>query len=189
MQKTCKVSLEQCEYNALEPQHYVWLYLIYHKEEGRAWSLSYLQKADLEYLERNGFIKVGEYILEKGYNKVTLTKKAVELFESTGNDKLFEELWSLFPQKVDDGRGGFRVLRAVSIESKDAEVCRAKYLAIIKGRIEIHSHIIKCLKAQLHAEKYKLMYLNNLQTWLNQKIWERYEPGSDPIIEDKNELL
>ncbi len=184
MERFCKLDLKICEDYALEPQHYVWLFLIYKKEEDRAWSLSFLQQADLEYLERNGFIRLGRYILVKGYNNVYLTKKAIELFESTGNDKLFEQLWDLFPQKVDDGKGGYRVLRAVNIDSKDGEICRAKYLAIIKGQPELHIHIIKCLTTQLRVDKHRLTYMNNLATWLNQRIWERYE-GLDNIEEEK----
>ena len=47
----------------------------------------------------------------------------------------------------------------------------------------MHDHIIKCLKIQLEVEKDSLGYMQNLETWLNNHTWEKYE---DITYEDKS---
>ena len=43
------------------------------------------------------------------------------------------------------------------------------------GRPHVHKYIIKCLQIQLQHEKGNLGYMQNLETWINNHTWEKYE--------------
>ena len=61
---------------------------------------------------------------------------------------------------------------------------KRKYKKIIKANKNAHDHVIKCLKIQLETDKDNLGYMQNLETWLNNHTWEKYE---DISYEEKSE--
>lgn len=124
-----------------------------------------------------------------GYGKVNeknefeLREPAYALFETTDEEKYWVEFWSAFPMKVPKRGGGSRPLRASSLDAKDSQVCRKKYLTIIKGKPHLHEHIIKVLNAEVEMKRPigDLQFMNAMEPWLNQRMWEKYEY----LLEDK----
>lgn len=153
----------------LTPDQYVYLYLKFHKfpiNDCIGWSI----------LESKGYVKLTEGGIE-------LRESAYQLFETTDEERLWIEFWSLFPMKVPNRSGGSRPLRASSLEAKDSQVCRKKYLAIIKGKPHLHDHIVKVLNAEVEMKRPigDLQFMNAMEPWLNQRMWEKYEY----LLEDK----
>lgn len=110
------------------------------------------------------------------FQTVELTDKGRNLFETTSSfiDTAFKELYELYPRHVPDGRGGYRVLRAKALDSEDAKVCKKKYESAIKNDKKLHDKVIKGLRIELYMRKNSMTYMNNLQTWINQRAWEKY---------------
>ena len=46
---------------------------------------------------------------------------------------------------------------------------------IVDNKPYKHKHIMKCLDNQLALERNKLGFLQNLETWINNYTWEKYE--------------
>lgn len=133
-----------------------------------------------------------EELIEKGYLIPSFTGSELgdqgkELFESTESfmDKAFKELYETFPRQVPDGRGGYRVLRAKNLDSEDAKVCRRKYEGVIKSDKNLHDKVMKGLRTELVMRKSSMTYMQNLQTWLNQRAWEKYMDLDVDLGEDE----
>ena len=149
------------------------------------------------------------YIIQKGGNKYLqtltlnpnidkmLTKGYLELNEgsyivtdiykslfSNDFDAMFVELTDTYPWKVTAPNGGVRVLHAKDSAAKANDKAKKKYKRITKVKKDTHDHIIKCLKIQLLVDKDSLGYMQNLETWLNNHTWEKYE---DINYEDKSD--
>jgi hypothetical protein len=60
------------------------------------------------------------------------------------------------------------------------------YRSILKKDPLIHNKIIRLLKVQLAHQRENLQYLNALDVWLNQSMWERWE-GIDENAEEDND--
>ena len=84
------------------------------------------------------------------------------------------ELVSTYPMKVLSGRG-IRILHAKDPDAKANDKCRNRYKKIINNKPYKHKHIIKCLETQLKVERDNLGFLQNLETWINNHTWEKYE--------------
>ncbi len=164
MIKKVVIDLEFLMEHGLTPTSYTWLYLMYHNDD-RALVEFKLGKLLSENLIKRAFIT----------ETFALTSKATDLFEDNSFERKFLELWELFPREVPDGKGGSRILRASSSEGKQAEVCREKYSRILHNKPDLHKHIIKCLKLQLEKEAQRIQFMNGIEVWLNQHIWEKYE--------------
>lgn len=166
-----EVDLNLCEKEGISPTAYCFLYLLYIEDE-RAFTSFYPSNGLIDDLHKRGFIDYKEAI--------ELTRVGLVLFEPNSPEENFNELWNLFPRSVPNGKGGVRILRSEGLDSRDAEICRIKYLAIIRGKPRLHNNIIKCLTKQIEMNDDNLMFMNNLQTWLNQRVYERYE-GLDEV--------
>jgi hypothetical protein len=57
---------------------------------------------------------------------------------------------------------------------------------ILKKDPLLHNKIIRLLKVQLAHQRENLQYLNALDVWLNQSMWERWE-GIDENAEEDND--
>ena len=114
--------------------------------------------------------------LEILIGKEYLTSKGFELFETAEStiDTYFKELYEAFPRQVSDGKGSFRILRSKSLDSQDGETCKKKYSNVLKDDKDLHKKIMKGLYTELHMRKNSMAYMQNLQTWINQKVWEKY---------------
>lgn len=168
-----KIDTDLLEAEALEPQQYVFLFLQYLGNASEAWKVSPCNEDYLHYLEVQGFIKVTG---EGDEPIVILRQRTLDLFETDAPQKKFEELWTIYPMKVPNGKGGTRPLRASTLDSKDAETCGTKYKKIIRNSPGLHENIIKALNQELEerARSNTMQYMHLLEVWLNKRAWERY---------------
>ena len=162
----------------LSPDEYVFL-LLHHKEKYNEYvSRGIKLRIDLRKLQDVGYIK----ILED--NKVAVRQKFVDLIE-TNFDRQFAELVATYPMKVGNS-GKYRILHASNPDAKANAKSKAKYRSILKKDPLLHNKIIKLLNVQLTQQRESLQYLNALDVWLNQSMWEKWE-GIDENTEDDND--
>ena len=94
-----------------------------------------------------------------------------EFLSTLHKDDIFEEMFSIFPTKVQRPDGAIAFLR------RDKRLCKDLYYIITKDNRPKHEHIMTCLRAELeHRKKTNSMqYMKTLQKWLSGKEWENYE--------------
>lgn len=119
-------------------------------------------------------------LLEKDFlrllsnNLPVLSPRAVTYFES---GELFEEFYYTFPHKVPGRFGEERPLRNESIETNGALVTKGIFKKKTRGNQSLQRHIIDILQAEVswRENNNSLQYMNNIDTWLRQNNWEKYE--------------
>lgn len=150
----------------LNANQYMHLAFLYHQLPA---NLAPLDDADIDSLIEKDYLRVV-------FTTVELTDKSRNLFEASNNfvDAAFKELYDLYPRQVPDGRGGYRVLRAKGLDSEDAKVCKRKYESLIRNDKKLHVKVMKGLRNELLMRKNSMTYMQNMQTWLNQRAWEKY---------------
>jgi hypothetical protein len=162
----------------LSPDEYVFL-LLHHKEEYSNYVSRGIQlRVNLNKLQEVGYIK----ILED--NKIAVRQKFIDLIE-TDFDRQFAELIGTYPMKVGVA-GKSRILHAANPDAKANAKAKDKYRSILKKDPLLHNKIIRLLKVQLAHQRENLQYLNALDVWLNQSMWERWE-GIDENAEEDND--
>ena len=105
-------------------------------------------------------------------------KKAPMIPYLNNNSTSSEGLLYLIPDDVDEittSNRGIRVLHAKDPDAKANLKCKLKYKKIVGDKLYKHKSIIKCLNNQLKIERDNLGYLQNLETWINNHTWEKYE--------------
>ena len=151
----------------MSPDDFIFLYIIYRK------GFNYLQqlnlKPNVEQLQTDGYIKLGQTP-----ESHTIRQDFIDLFVSDF-DQMFAELVSTYPMKVDSPGRGIRILHAKDPDAKANDKCRNRYKKIINNKPYKHKHIMKCLNMQLKVERDNLGFLQNLETWINNHTWEKYE--------------
>jgi len=151
----------------MSPDDFIFLYIIYRK------GFNYLQqlnlKPNVEQLQLDGYIKLGE-----APENHVIRQNFIDLFISDF-DQMFAELVSTYPMKVNSPGRGIRILHAKDPDAKANDKCRNRYKKIINNKPYKHKHIIKCLETQLKVERDNLGFLQNLETWINNHTWEKYE--------------
>lgn len=156
---TINIDLDVLIKEDLTPDDYVFLWGLYHNYDLN----------DVEFypnhvpLEEKGFIKLGE--------DWTLRTRGKLLFEPQGLDAKFIQFWTQYPLKVSNGRGGFRHLRDSSVDTKQALVCKKKYLAIIEKKPNLHEVILKAMEVYVKNES---PFLKSIEVCLNQEVWNKY---------------
>ena len=146
---------------------YTYLYIVYKK--GFALLNNLNLKPDLEKLQQEGYVKLGESPANH-----TIRQEFIDLFISDF-DAMFAELCGTYPFKVNAPKGGVRVLHAIDPDAKSNVKAKSKYESILGGKAHKHRYIMKCLDKQLTVDKHNLGYLQNLEVWLNNHTWEKYE--------------
>ena len=121
-----------------------------------------------EQLQEDEYIKLGETIKDH-----VIRPNFVDLF-TNDFDSMFAELIDTYPMKVSTIRG-IRILHAKDPNVKANEKAKKKYEKIVKNNLHIHKSIMKALNTQLTMDKHNLSYLQNLETWLNNHTWEKYQ--------------
>ena len=93
------------------------------------------------------------------------------------NIELFEKFYNTFPHTVPVDHGDPRPLRASSINTNTAKVFKTKWSRKVRSNLELQAKIIKILEAEIQwrEENDTLKYMNNIDTWLNNYNWEKYE--------------
>lgn len=129
-------------------------------------NLAPLTEPDFDCLVQLGYLNPNDTITELGKS----------LFEDSESvlDRKFKELYEAYPRQVPNGSGGYRVLRSKDVNSQDALSCKKKYVSIIKDDKNLHDQVMRGLKTELYMRKTSMTYMQNLQTWINQKSWEKY---------------
>lgn len=165
----------------LSPTEYVVLQLLWQKEynilEGLCvarvfeWTNDSSFLGILQHLEYKGYLKITQ-ALDFKFQDIVLRQKADSLFE-VNSDHLYLKLFNIFPMKVSDGNGGYRVLKAKSIESEDYKKGLKLWKEILKK--EDADVVIKALEKQLEVTRSKLQYTQNFLTWLRQKTYQKYK--------------
>ena len=146
---------------------FTYLYLLYKKEYSYIPNLNL--KPNLDKLQEEGYIKLGE-----ASDQHIVRQEFIDLF-STDFDQMFAELVSTYPMKVNSPGRGIRILHAKDPNARANEKSKNRYKKIVSGKLYKHKHIIACLKKQLIVDKESLAYLQNLETWINNHTWEKYE--------------
>lgn len=115
-----------------------------------------------------------DYILSNN-NKFTDTvisvKNVEKLFGIRGDKINFWEFYNCYPVKV-----GARVLRASGATSQLALKHQKKYLNRVKTK-DAHENAIKAVESFVAKQKQanKLMYLPNMETVMNNSMWEQWQ--------------
>jgi hypothetical protein len=137
---------------------YTYLYIIYKKGFTLLNNLNL--KPDLERLQREGYVKLGESPASH-----TIRQEFIDLFISDF-DAMFTELCGTYPFKVNSPGRGVRVLHAIDPDAKSNDKARNKYRKLVKGKSHVHTNIIALLNVQLTIERSNLAYMQNLETWI-----------------------
>lgn len=134
------------------------------------------------------FLKEGEY-LETSGDEVFLTAKGKDIFEFT--EDLFVKFFETFPHKVPDGTGGYRILGTKSHETIMGSKMRNKWLSITKGNKPLQERIIRALQNEIRyrTRTHSLLYMQNMETWLNNGTWEKYEDVQEEIKNNPEKIL
>lgn len=168
-----EVDLRRCVRYGVSPDEYILLYLMYHKEYEKIEKVFGKQKAiamrDMLYVFNNEFI-LGDK--QTPFRKTILSNKSVEKLLDIRVEKInFIEFYNLYPTRV-----GSRVLRAANIDTVIGKKHEEKYLKRVKTK-EAHEQAKKAITAFVAKQKQAngLKYLPNMETVLNNSMWETWE--------------
>jgi len=151
----------------MSPDDFVYLYLIHRRGFNYLTQLNL--KPNLDALQEQGYVKLGEDPID---HKVR--QKYLDLF-LTDFDQMFAELTMTYPMKVTTDKRDVRILHAKDPTAKSNVKAKQKYKKIVDGKLYKHKLIITCLNNQLRMERDRLGYMQNLETWINNHTWEKYE--------------
>jgi hypothetical protein len=167
-----KELLEECRKNKLSPNQYVYLFYLYYKI-AKEFPISI---REMNGLEDEGYIKCEED------DTIIVRSKTNKLFEVATDYSKFLEFWGTYPIKVNDNRGGYRVLRTKDENSRQAKDVKAKYAKYLKQ----HDKVMKGLLGYLHNMKNKMQYIVGIEVFLNQAMFEKYL--DEDVEESTNEI-
>jgi len=153
------IDLEVLDKEDLTPDDYVFLWGLYHNVSTDNIPL-YPNHIPLQ---EKGFIKLGE--------DWVLRTKGKELFMPKGLDAKFIEFYSSYPLFVPNGHGGKRYLRDSSSDTKQALICKKKYLDIIKKSPTLHTQILKATEIYVKNES---PFIKGVEVYINQQAWNKY---------------
>ena len=161
------VDFEVLEQTGISADDFLYLYIIYRK------GFNYLNnlnlKPNLEDLQEKGYIKLGETP-----DHHVIRQEFIDLF-SSNFDQMFAELIGTYPIKVTTINRGIRVLHAKDPDAKANLKSKLRYKKVVGDKVYKHRHIMNCLDKQLTIERNTLSFLQNLETWINNHTWEKYE--------------
>jgi hypothetical protein len=158
-----EIDTEQLKSLGISPDEFVYISML----KSKAIDLNLKLNINLELLQTNGWIKLGED------GEVILRGKS--LVKEDDFDRMWAALLSRFPIKV-VCNGSVRMLRAGDSEAKTNLKSKEKYRKIINGNVEKHERIIKCLETELDFRRRgnSIGYMQMLETWVNNHSWEKY---------------
>jgi hypothetical protein len=161
-----ELDLNMLQEVGMSPDDFVYLYLIH--RDGSSYIPQLNLKPNLDSLQENGYVKLAD----TPENHV-VRHKFLDLFLADF-DKMFNELALTYPMKVNSDKG-VRILHAKDPNAKSNLKAKRSYKRIVDGKPHIHRKIMTCLDKQLKIERNNLGYLQNLETWINNHTWEKYE--------------
>ena len=167
--------------NSLTPNSLLFLQSVKDKDwESVEKQLNWLSNTEKCLMISHGYLldpdKYEEY---PDITKMQVTRKYEDLISENKVD-FWNEFFANFPVKV-PGRnpGTYRYVRM------DNDKVRKKYTSIVKGNIAVHKRILEGLNKELEVRKVanSMQYMNNLETWLNNRVWEMYLNDEAPRVE------
>tara|TARA_Y100001963_G_C6766639_1_gene442640 strand:- start:1507 stop:2058 length:552 start_codon:yes stop_codon:yes gene_type:complete len=161
------IDFEMLQQTGISADDFTYLYLLHKKETNYLSTLNL--RPNLENLQEKGYIKLGETA-----DNHVIRQEFIDLF-SSDFDQMFAELISTYPMKVMSPNRGVRILHAKDPDATSNLKSKLRYKKIIGTKLYKHKHIIECLNKQLLIEKDRLSFLQNLETWINNHTWEKYE--------------
>jgi hypothetical protein len=113
------------------------------------------------------------YLTKMGYldQDLNLTEMFSNRNETFDLESEFKKIYDLYPQIVEN-----RVLKSLSHSSSDYEHCKKKFDYHSKKNPDVYKKIYKGLVNELkmrkngNSEKFQI----NIQSWFNQRFWEKY---------------
>jgi hypothetical protein len=157
---------------------YLYLYIV--QRNGHKYLQTLTLNPDIDSMIDKGYLRLSE-------DKHVITE-AFKLLVTTNYDDMFAELIDTYPMKVQSPGRGVRILHAKDPKARANEKAKKRYKQIVKTNKNTHDHIIKCLNIQLDVDKDNLGYLQNLETWLNNHTWEKYEDINENKPEDSQRI-
>jgi len=156
------INLKLISSQDLSPDEYVYLYIVYRE------AYAILDDVKLSDVRQNlidtGWIIEGELDL--------VSAKFEKLFVSN-IDEMFAELISLYPNRVKTSSGNIRVLCAKDPEAASNAKAKRRYERVVKSKPHLHAKVMQGLRNQLKVTE--MQYMQNIETWLNNYTWEKYE--------------
>jgi len=164
-----ELDLKLLEEIELDANDYIALYLIWRKGYGYFEHISL--NPDWGKLQQDGWIVLD---LLDAITTYRVTDKFTDLFDCNF-DAMFTELVATYPMKVASPTRGIRILHAKDPGSKSNLKAKKKYRKIVNNKKHKHKEIMLLLQKQLLVDQENLGYLQNLETWINNHTWEKYE--------------
>ena len=152
--------------NNISADDYLTLYALYRK--GYKTLDNLCLSPNWEKLQSKGFVKLGRTLEEH-----VIRQEFIDLFASDF-DQMFNELLLKYPMKVNT-KTGVRVLHASDPNAKANKKAKDRYRRIVGNKSFVHNRIMKLLDKQLLLERARLEYLQNLEVWINNHTWEKYD--------------
>jgi len=142
---------------------YVYLKSLYENENDSK-IFKVIDKIEEDSLQQRGFIKITE-------TDIVLRKKALDLFE--GED-LFLKFLNTFPIKTPGKR---RYLSPLGNSGILAEKVKKKWDSLFKNKPHLQEKAIAVLEAELQWRKEtgQMEYINQIDVWLNQANYEKFD--------------
>jgi len=159
----------------LNINEYLTLYTIYLRDKQHINIPFELIRRDEIQLAIVGLLKIKENHTYK------LSEKGLEVFEGSN---LFDEFYKTFPRTVPTEGQGQRVVSTNDTFGISAAFTHKIWDRQTKGDRNMQQHIIKCLRLELsdRTNHGTIRFLHNINTWLRQGDWEKYEY----LINEKN---
>jgi hypothetical protein len=186
-----EINIEKVLKSKLAPSEYCILQCLFLKD----FQLleEFLKETDLfNYTNDNTFLGILKHLELRGWLKITvhgdfkfediiLRVKAEKLFDNITptSDNDYLKCFTIFPIKVPNGNGGYRVLKTKSTDSEDYKKGLKLWNDILKK--DDGETVIKALEKQLELTRSSLQYTQNWMTWLRQKTYQKYKD-----IDEKN---
>jgi hypothetical protein len=161
------IDFEILKETGMSADDFLYLYILYKENYNYLSNLNL--KPNLDQLQDAGYIKLGETP-----DQHCIRQEFIDLF-SSDFDQMFAELIGTYPLKVNAPDRGVRVLHAKDPNATSNLKCKLRYKKIVGDKLYKHKKIMKCLDNQLRIERDSLGYLQNLETWINNHTWEKYE--------------
>jgi len=134
------------------------------------------------------------FLIDKGFiirkdDEVLLTKIGKEIFEL--KEDLFVKFFELFPYKVPDGMGNHRILGTKSPDTILGGKMRKKWHSVTKGNIALQEDMVKALEVEVEyrTRTNTLVYMQNMETWLNNGTWEKYMDAAEQNEEKRSDKI
>lgn len=187
MEDIFKIKLSDLKKHNLNLQEYLTLRYLYHKKHGD-WeilieSFGPVSSIFINSLESKGYIKICKDIddCSKVGELFELREKANQLFEETTD--YFLKWLTMFPIKTPSGR----YLSTTSDDTILGKKLRKKWKALFKNNTLMMQHVIDVLEAEMEWRRKngKFEFMHNIETWLNQGDFEKYEY----LLSDKKDKI